>query len=222
MYIGHYGVSYALKKVDREASLSHLFLGVQLLDVVWSILVLLGVEKVRIIPSFMKASALDLYFMPYTHSLEGALALSILAFIGYLMLRRGAPKARLKTALVMGFSVFSHWLLDLIVHGPDLGLVGDAHKVGLGLWNYPLATFGLEAFLLVGGLLIYGQVAKLTRGMWLYAGGLILINGLNLLGQARMQMPAQAFAVGALVSYLVFAVAAGRLEGRSARSQASC
>jgi hypothetical protein len=215
VYIGHYGVSYALKKVDREAPLSHLFIGVQLMDVAWSALVLLGIEKVKIVPGFMKGSALNLYFMPYTHSLEGALGLSLLAFIAYLLLRKGAPQARLKTALVMGFSVFSHWLLDLIVHGPDLGLLGDAHKVGFGLWNYPLATFAVEALLLVGGILIYQRVAKPTRGMWVYAAGMILINGMNILGQSTMQMPAKYFAVGALVSYFAFALIAGRLDRAS-------
>lgn len=215
MYIGHYGVSYALKKVDREAPLSHLFIGVQLMDVAWSVLVLLGIEKVKIVPGFMKASALNLYFMPFTHSLEGALGLSLLAFIAYLLLRKGALQARLKTALVMGFSVFSHWLLDVIVHGPDLGLLGDSHKIGLGLWNYPLATFGVETILLAGGLLVYSRVAKPTRGMWIYAAVMTLINGMNIFGQSTMQMPEQYFAVGALLSYVVFALIAGRLDRKS-------
>lgn len=217
MYIGHYGVSYALKNVDREAPLSHLFIGVQLMDVVWSALVLLGVEKVRIVPGFMRASALDLYFMPYTHSLVGALLWSLLAFIAYLLLRKGTLQVRIKAALVMGASVFSHWLLDLIVHGPDLGLLGDSHKIGLGLWNHPLATFTLEALLLVGGILLYRRVTTVSRGMWVYGVGMMLFNGLNLLGQSTIQMDSRYFAVGALVSYLLFARIAGRLERRDHR-----
>jgi hypothetical protein len=213
LYIGHYGVSYALRRLDPEAPLSHLFLAVQLADVAWSSLVLMGIEKVRIVPGFMEASALDLYFMPYTHSLVGALTWSLLTMLAYLLLRRGTLRARAKTALVMAVAVFSHWVLDLIVHGPDLGLLGDSHKVGLGLWNHPMATFGLEGLLLVGGLLAYRRTVKLTRGMVLYAISLVLVNAVNLFGLSHVQMPVQQFAVGALVSYLLFAVMAGRLEG---------
>ena len=105
-----------------------LFVAVQFLDFVWAILVLLGIEHVRIVPGFMAASALDLYDMPYTHSLIGALALSIVCGVLCNLVWK-------KSGLIVGLAVFSHWILDLVVHAPDL-LVYGSHKVGFGLWNY--------------------------------------------------------------------------------------
>jgi len=78
MFVGHYGVSFALKPKAPRVPLWVWFIAVQWLDVVWSVLVLLGIERLRIVPSFTQANALDLYYMPYTHGLAGALALSLL------------------------------------------------------------------------------------------------------------------------------------------------
>ena len=72
MFVGHYGVSFAAKKGDASVPLWVLFVAVQLLDFAWAPLVLLGVEKVRIVPGFTRTNALDLYYMPYTHSLVAA------------------------------------------------------------------------------------------------------------------------------------------------------
>jgi membrane-bound metal-dependent hydrolase YbcI (DUF457 family) len=148
MFIGHYGVALAAKPIRKSIPLWLLFIAVQWLDVVWSVLVLLGVEKVRIVQGFTEASPLDLYYMPYTHGLLGALALSlVLGAIASLFIRdrRGAVIA------VVGGAVFSHWLLDLVVHVNDLPLLGDSMKVGFGLWRHVWISFPLEiATLLIG------------------------------------------------------------------------
>ncbi len=73
MFVGHYGVSFAAKRGDRSIPLWVLFLAVQLLDVFWSFFVLVGIEKVRIVPGITASNPLDLYYMPYTHSLVAAL-----------------------------------------------------------------------------------------------------------------------------------------------------
>src|SRR5205823_6358437 len=107
---------------------------VQLLDFGWDAFVLFGIEHVRITPGITASNPLDLYDMPLTHSLLAALAWSgLAAAVTYAAMQRD-PRA----AMVVGLAVLSHWLLDLIVHRPDLTLAGEstAH-VGLGLWNYP-------------------------------------------------------------------------------------
>src|SRR5215470_17476033 len=76
MFIGHYGVALAAKPVQKQIPLWLLFIAVQWLDVVWSVLVMLGIEKLRIVKGFTEANAMDLYYMPYTHGLIGSLALS--------------------------------------------------------------------------------------------------------------------------------------------------
>ena len=69
MFIGHYGVAFAVKSAEKRIPLWLLFLAVQFVDVLWGVLVLLGVEKARITQEYHGSLPLDLYYMPYTHSL---------------------------------------------------------------------------------------------------------------------------------------------------------
>jgi len=78
MLVGHYGPALALKGVEKTIPLWVLFVAVQWMDVLWACFVALGIEKFRIVPGFTATNALDLYDMPYTHSLPGSLALSVL------------------------------------------------------------------------------------------------------------------------------------------------
>ncbi len=148
MFVGHYSVSFAAKTAEKRIPLWLLFIAVQFIDVLWSIFVLLGIEKVRIVPGITASNALDLYYMPYTHSLLGVLFWSALAFV----VCQFVPSLRGKrTGLILAAAVFSHWTLDLIVHRPDLALYDSVGKMGFGLWNYRGAAFGLEMAVLSGG-----------------------------------------------------------------------
>jgi membrane-bound metal-dependent hydrolase YbcI (DUF457 family) len=140
MFVGHYGVSFAAKRSAASVPLWVLFIAVQLLDVAWAPLVLVGVEKVRIVPGITASNPLDLYYIPYTHSLVAALLWSAGALVIY---RLTMPGARTAAGLAVAGAVFSHWVLDFIVHRPDLPLYDNADKVGLGLWNLPALAFAL-------------------------------------------------------------------------------
>jgi len=153
MFIGHYGVSFAAKPVGPRVPLWVWFIAVQWLDVVWSVLVLLGIEKLRIVPGFTQANALDLYYMPFTHGLPGSIALSLI-FGGTVALF--TPENHVRTALLVAAAAFSHWILDLVVHTPDLPLYDNTAKVGFGLWQHVALSFPLE-------------LAVLGLGAWLYA-----------------------------------------------------
>src|SRR5947199_7767386 len=102
MFVGHYGVSFASKSADRSIPLWVLFIAVQLLDVAWAPFVLLGIEKVRIVPGITASSPLDLYYMPYTHSLLAAIAWSLVAFLVYRAVRPVPSRA----AAIVGLAVF--------------------------------------------------------------------------------------------------------------------
>src|SRR6476620_4931355 len=152
MFVGHYGVSFAAKRVAPTIPLWALFIAVQLLDVIWAPLVLAGIEKVRIVPGITASNPLDLYYMPYTHSLVAAFAWGIAGIIlGRLLLGIRDWSA----SSWIGAAVFSHWVLDFLVHRRDLPLYDDAAKVGLGIWNYPVIALLLEALLLFGGMMMY-------------------------------------------------------------------
>lgn len=200
MFVGHYGISFATKKADPSIPLWVLFLAVQWLDVIWAPLVLLGVEKVRIVPGFTATNPLDLYYMPYTHSLVAAVLWSAVAAGAYRILRH----ADARSSLFIGLAVFSHWVLDFIVHRPDLPMYDNTAKVGLGLWNYPGWAFALEAALLLGAVVAYLQGRSTHRAA-------IMTFGVAMLGvQAYVFFgppPASpsAAASTALAAYVIFA-----------------
>ena len=213
MFVGHYGVSFVAKRADNTIPLWVLFIAVQLLDVFWSGFVLLGFEQVRIVPGFTASNPLDLYYMPYTHSLVGALFWSVAAHVVYKAVRRSGASNR--AAALVALAVFSHWFLDLIVHRPDLPLYDDTLKMGLGLWNYRVPAFLLEVAILFGGMLLYLRSTTATTrfGRW----------GFPVFGVLMLAIQAGAFfgpppgaewvaAVEALVLYIVFAAIAGWLE----------
>jgi hypothetical protein len=169
MFVGHYGVSFATKQAQPNIPLWVLFLAVQWLDVIWAPLVLLGIEKVRIVPGFTATNPLDLYYMPYTHSLVAAILWSLAAAGAYRAVRGANAGASL-----IGLAVFSHWILDFIVHVPDLPLYDDTEKVGLGLWNQPILASTLEAALLFGAIAVYLR-ARHTRALGIIVFGLTML-----------------------------------------------
>lgn len=219
MFIGHYGVSLAAKRYRPGVSLFALFLAVQFLDVLFSVFVLTGVERLRIVPGFTAYNPYDLYRMPYSHSLAGALLWSVLVAIASLLAaRRLAPGARVAAAVVMGAAVFSHFLLDVPMHTPDLplGFSAGSPKIGMGLWNHRFAAIAAELVILsAGGLLYLRGTRPKSRGFAVAAG--VFGAALVLLTVATPFMPdppsAAAFAVQALASYVVLAALAG-LIGR--------
>ena len=157
MFVGHYGVSFVAKAHRREIPLWLLFIAVQLIDVFWAIFVLSGIEKVRIVPGYTASSPLDLYYMPYTHSLLGAALWSIAFGVICVFIYRWNRAA----GVIAGLAVFSHWVLDLLVHRPDLALYDSHMKMGLGLWNYKWPEFILEAlFLFIGIYTLYAVHAR--------------------------------------------------------------
>ncbi len=211
MFIGHYGPAFAAKAAVRRIPLWVLFVAVQWMDVCWAALVLLGVEKMRVIPGFTEASALDLYYMPFTHGLAGALALSVL-FGGVVALF--IRKQRGAVFLISAAAVFSHWLLDFLVHVPDLPLWGDTLKVGLGLWRHEWISLPLEIAFVVAGALAYARyVPAKPRGnlwLWLFVAAMLGTEAYGAFGPLPADAAAQART--ALLGYGVLALLAGLVD----------
>ena len=147
MFIGHYGLGFAVKKKYSDIPLWVLFLSVQLMDIVDFILVIFGIEKAvyRNSDNPFFRNNLDL---PYSHSLIGALLLSAIVYLIFKIIKRRS------WALIVALCVLSHWVIDYIVHTPDLSIVFGHIKTGLGLWNYPYLSFSLEIILVLLGWLI--------------------------------------------------------------------
>lgn len=210
MFVGHYAVSFAAKKADPGIPLWVLFIAVQLLDVAWAPLVLLNIEKVRIAPGITASNPLDLYYMPYTHSLVAAVVWSAGAFATYKLLAGGANRI---SALIVAAGVFSHWVLDFVVHRPDLPLYDNTAKVGLGLWNVAPVAFALEAGLLFTGMWLYfGTGARRRAATALFGIAMLAIQAYIFFGPPPTSD--KSVASTAIVSYAIFAVVIGLLEGK--------
>jgi hypothetical protein len=209
MFVGHYGVSYAAKRVEGAIPLWVLFLAVQLVDVAWAVFVLLGIEKVRIVPGFTATNPLDLYYMPYTHGLVASVLWSVVAALAYRLL------ARRPGSLLVGLAVFSHWVLDFLVHVPDLPLWDDTAKVGLGLWNRPALAFGLEGVIVIGGLALFLRRRPARTVAQIVFVLLMLAVQASVFFSPPPGSGAQ-IALTALASYAVFALVAWWLVDRRA------
>jgi hypothetical protein len=150
MFIGHFGVALGAKKLAPKVSLGTLIVAAQFLDLLWPMFLLLGWEHVRIAPGITKMSPFDFSDYPISHSLLLVIAWSIVVAAGHFSFRRDR-----RAAVVLGLAVLSHWILDFLIHRPDLPLWPRGPKVGLGLWNSWVASISSETLFFVGGLLAY-------------------------------------------------------------------
>ena len=155
MFIGHHATAFALKPVAPRVSLGILFGATILLDLIWPILILLGIEDVRVAPGITAFTPLDFYKYPVTHSLLAVLGWSVLAAIVYWLFRKSA-----RDAAIVGAAVLSHWVVDFIAHRPDLPLWPGGPKVGLGLWNTIPGTIVVEVALFIAGLALYLRATR--------------------------------------------------------------
>jgi hypothetical protein len=158
MFIGHFAVAFGAKRAVPAVSLGTLFVAGQLADLVWPVLVVAGVERVGVQPGLTVVTPLDFIYYPFSHSLAAALVWAASFGALYVVLR----KAPVWTGVVLALVAASHWLLDAIVHRPDLPLTMRAGSatVGLGVWNSLVASLAIEVLLLAVGVWIYSRATR--------------------------------------------------------------
>jgi membrane-bound metal-dependent hydrolase YbcI (DUF457 family) len=163
MFIGHFAVGFGAKKVAPTVSLGTLILAVEFVDLLWPVLLLLGLESVRIDPGNTVVTPLDFVRYPFTHSLATGIGWGIVLALAYYALRR-----QVRGAVVIGLAVVSHWLLDWISHRPDMPLWPGGPKVGLGLWNSVAGTVIVEGAIYVVGVALYLRATRARDrvGFW--------------------------------------------------------
>lgn len=202
MFIGHFAPALVAAARPKAAGLGTLFVAGQLVDIGFAALLFPGVEAMRIVPGITAMNPMDLYHMPYTHSLLGA-AIWAIAF-GLLV---WAVTRRRAAAIGAAAVVVSHWFIDLLVHIPDLTLTGAPPKIGLGLWNHPAIAMPLEIALIGGALIYYARRTRAPSGnirLWVLAGLLALLQAIDWFGPKE---PVYSSAIPAtmLAAYLVLA-----------------
>lgn len=209
MFVGHYAVAFAAQSVRGAPRLAASFVAVQLIDIAGFSLAYFGIEKWRPNPSITGLMPLDLYYMPYTHSLLGCTIWSLAAAIIFAT-TMSQPGRRMVGGVLTGALVLSHWFLDLLVHRQDLGLLGDGPpKLGFALWDHPHIAIPLELGLLLIGFGIYlsktravGRWGRLLP--WIVIAALVVFQFVNWFGT----LPADPFMVSTLV-LLTYALCAG-------------
>ena len=215
MFVGHYSVSFAARRVSHDHPLGDIplwiwFIAVQWLDLFFTVFVLTGVEKMRISPGFTESNARELYSMPYSHGLIGAVVLSL---VFAALVAAFLPAARHPGALLLlAGAVFSHWILDFVVHTHDLALFDTQTKVGLGLWNHLAIELPLELILIVlfGWLYARGADAVRRRRTWILVVLMVVLQVYSTFGPTPASTTE--FAITALVAYVLLIVGAHWVE----------
>ena len=151
MFLGHFALGFAAKKVEPSMSLGTALAAAQLPDVIWPYLVLAGVEQVEVAPGDTAVTPLRFVSYPWSHSLLAVAAWGAVLAAGHFAVRR-----RPLAAACLWVLVVSHWVLDFVSHRPDMPLVPwSPAVVGLGLWSSVPATLCVEFLLYAGGVALY-------------------------------------------------------------------
>lgn len=196
MFIGHFAPALIVAARPQAAGLGTLFVAAQLVDIGFAVLLVPGVEAMRMVAGISAMNPMDLYHMPYTHSLLGnILWAAAFGLIVWFATRRRA--AAIGAAVV----VLSHWFIDLLVHIPDLTLFGAPPKLGLGLWNHPALAMPLEIALIGGALVYYARRTGAPTGntrLWVLAGLLAFAQAVDWFGPKQ---PAYSLAIPATMLF---------------------
>lgn len=214
MFVGHYATALVGKRLAPRAPLALLVFGAFWIDLLWPVLLLAGVETVRIAPGITRVTPLDFASYPVSHSL--------LAVAGWAVLVGALAGWRLRdarAAWAAGAVVASHWALDWITHRPDLPLWPGGPKVGLGLWDSLPGTLAAEGILLALGLWLYAGATRPARpsGRWGFVGLNVFFVGVWLANVLGPPPPSPgAIAWSALLLWLLVPWAAWIERGREA------
>ena len=206
MFLGHFAVGFASKRVAPETSLGSLLAAACFPDLLWPLLLLTGFETVRIDPGNTAFTPLDFVSYPISHSLllVGVWALLVgAAYQAATRYRRGAA--------VLALGVVSHWILDAISHRPDMPLLPwGSRRVGLGLWNSIPATLAVELAMFLAALALYqrGTQPVDAVGKWGYVSFVSVLAALyaaDLAGPPPPSVPALAWVALGLGLFLLWA-----------------
>lgn len=164
MFIGHFAVGFALKRLAPRVNLATLFAAAQLPDLIWPVLVAAGVEQVEIEPGNTAFTPLAFVSYPWSHSLVLVLVWAAgFAVVHFLRARN------VTAAVVLAVLAASHWLLDFVSHRPDMPIYPGSQVYGLGLWNSVPATLAVEGAMFAIGVWLYAQATRPRNGRGQFA-----------------------------------------------------
>ena len=207
MFLGHFGVAFGAKRAAPRVSLGTLFTACQLADLLWPTLVLLGIERFEIRPGITTVTPLDFVSYPYSHSLVALSAWGVLFGTLYVLINR----SRVATAITLALVVVSHWVLDVLVHRPDMPVtVNGTMRLGLGLWNSVPGTLIVELSTFTAGVVLYARKTTARDRIGSVAFGslvgfLLVVFFLNVLGPPPPSVGAVAWSAEAMWLLVIWA-----------------
>ena len=219
MFLGHYGLAFGVKKAAPQISLLTLFVAVEFVDIIWPVMLLLGIEKVRVAPGITEVTPFEFIHYPFTHSLLMGVVWGAVVGLFYWLFKKD-----LRSAVIVGLAVLSHWFLDFIVHVPDLPLTPfGSEKVGLGAWNSMLLTLLIEAVIFISGVYIYARNTepvgkKGTWALWILVIFFVLTNTFNMFGPPPEDSIPTLFASFVVLQVIVLALAVWVDRNRKVKS----
>lgn len=201
MFIGHYAVGFLLKKKFNAIPLWVFFIAVQFVDILAFTLVLLGVEKMSYNPTSNPFLRTSMDYIPLTHSLSNSLVIALIVFLVFWKLKDR------EWGIALSMGVLSHWFIDFIAHTPDMPLIFNSYKVGLGLWNYPWIAFLLEVGFFIGaGYYLYKGSEILKRPIILMT--LLVLFYAPTMFAPEGEVPVAVMSILSLSFYIIFAALA--------------
>jgi hypothetical protein len=200
MFIGHFGVALAAKRYASRTSLGTLFFAAEFLDLLWPIFLLLNLEHVRVAPGITRMQPFDFYDYPISHSLLTTVAWAVVVGMVYYGARRYQ-----QGAWGVGVLVLSHWILDFVMHRPDLPVWPRGPKVGLGLWNSWAVGVALELLTFGVGIFFYIRTTSAKDRIGAYAFWALMILLFSVWASSLSSVPpnVQSLAWGALTMWIV-------------------
>ena len=176
MFIGHYGIGLALKKVEPRLSLGLLIFGAIMLDILFGLFLLSGIEHAKIVPGATVVSPFEFYDYPLSHSALGAFMWATAGYLAYWLWPKGDRTQRKRPAFILAIAIFSHFILDVISHTPDMTIFGKNSSIlGLSLWNSLAGTMIVEFGILFIGIYLYRSATYSVSSSGKYGFALMIL-----------------------------------------------
>jgi membrane-bound metal-dependent hydrolase YbcI (DUF457 family) len=207
MFIGHFAIGFASKRLAPRTSLATLVVAPLFSDILFPLFMLAGIEHARIEPGATRVTPMDLYDYPWSHSLLMTMVWAIVFGGAYFAFRRDRT-----ASLVLAGGVLSHFVLDWITHRPDVQLYpGSSTRVGLGLWYSLPGTLAVEATMFAAAVALYVTVTKArdrqgSIGLWAFIAFLVVVYLGSVLGPPPPSL-APVIVVGVASNLLFFWIA---------------
>jgi hypothetical protein len=173
VFVGHLAAALGARVMEPRVSLGLAVAAAFALDLAWPLLLFLGLEAVQVQPGDTAFTQLNFESYPWSHSLALVVVWSMAAGV---VARTALHSSR--AGVFVGALVLSHWLLDVVVHRPDLPLWPSGPRVGVGLWNSIPATIVVEGVAFAAALLLYLRAtwARDAIGRWSLAALVVLVS----------------------------------------------